>query len=172
MVPFPWESKLSGIHQAKGAPVIGWYRRQFTIPKEFPASDRVWLRFGAVDWRADVWVNGRKVVEHEGGYTPFEADISDAIKRDGQNVLVVRAFDPTDPSLPTGKQVGWYTPSSGIWQTVWLEARPKSYIADFTMIPAIDPARVGFQVDSRRPTRRRPTFRLTSRPVISRGGPS
>jgi Glycosyl hydrolases family 2, sugar binding domain/Glycosyl hydrolases family 2, TIM barrel domain/Glycosyl hydrolases family 2 len=146
VVPFPWESKLSGIHQPKDAPVIGWYRRQFTIPKDFPPGDRVWLRFGAVDWRADVWVNGQKVVEHEGGYTPFEADISDTIKRDGQNVVIVRAFDPTDPALPTGKQVGWYTPSSGIWQTVWLEARPKSFIADFTMIPAINPAKVDFQI--------------------------
>ena len=100
MVPFPWESELSGIHQVKDAPKIGWYRRHFTVPKNFPAEDRVWLRFGAVDWRADVWVNGRKVAEHEGGYTPFEADISDALRRDGENVLVVRAFDPTDPNLP------------------------------------------------------------------------
>ena len=100
VVPFPWESELSGIHQVKGAPKIGWYRRRFTVPKDFPAERRVWLRFGAVDWRADVWVNGRKVAEHEGGYTPFEADISDAVTRDGENVLVVRAFDPTDPNLP------------------------------------------------------------------------
>ena len=97
MVPFPWESELSGIHQVKGAPKVGWYRRRFTVPKDFPADQRVWLRFGAVDWRADVWVNGRKVAEHEGGYTPFEADISDAVNRETENVLVVRAFDPTDP---------------------------------------------------------------------------
>ncbi len=146
VVPFPWESKLSGIHQPKGAPNIGWYRRSFTVPKEFKADQHVWLRFGAVDWRADVWVNGRKVAEHEGGYTPFEADITDAVHRDGPNVLVVRAFDATDPGRPTGKQVGWYTPSSGIWQTVWLEARPKSFITDFTMTPAIDPAAVAFRV--------------------------
>ena len=141
VVPFPWESELSGVHETKGTSKIGWYRRRFTVPKEFPADHRVWLRFGAVDWRADVWVNGRKVAEHEGGYTPFEADISDALKRDGENVVVVRAFDPTDPGLPTGKQVGWYTPSSGIWQTVWLEARPKTYIADFRIVTAIQPAR-------------------------------
>jgi hypothetical protein len=146
VVPFPWESELSGIHQAQGSPKIGWYRRRFPVPKEFPPDQQVWLRFGAVDWRADVWVNGRKVVEHEGGYTPFEADITEAVHREGDNVLVVRAFDPTDPSLPTGKQIHWYTPSSGIWQTVWLEARPKGYIADFRIIPALDPARVTFQV--------------------------
>jgi glycosyl hydrolase family 2 len=142
VVPFPWESELSGIHQIQGAPKVAWYRRQFRIPTEFSAGERVWLRFGAVDWRADVWVNGRKVVEHEGGYTPFEADISDAVERGGENVVVVRALDTTDPSLPTGKQVGWYTPSSGIWQTVWLEARPRTYIADFRIVTKIGPASV------------------------------
>ena len=107
----------------------------------------MWLRFGAVDWRADVWVNGRKVAEHEGGYTPFEADISDVVNRDGENVVVVRAFDATDAALPTGKQVGWYTPSSGIWQTVWLEARPKTYIADFRIVTGIAPAKVAVKAD-------------------------
>ena len=62
------------------APKIGWYRRHFTVPATFPADQHVWLRFGAVDWRADVWVNGRKVAEHEGGYTPFDADISDSVQ--------------------------------------------------------------------------------------------
>jgi hypothetical protein len=147
VVPFPWESELSGIHQVKGAPRVGWYRRHFAIPKIFPSDQRVWLRFGAVDWRADVWINGRKVAEHEGGYTPFEADISDAITRDGENFLVVRAFDPTDPGLPTGKQVGWYTPSSGIWQTAWLEARPKTFIADFQIVTTIEPAVARFKVE-------------------------
>ena len=109
VVPFPWESELSGIHEVKDAPKVGWYRRRFAIPKNFPAGQRVWLRFDAVDWHADVWVNGRKVAEHEGGYTPFEADISDALTPAAENVLVVRAFDPTDPNLPTGKQIGWYT---------------------------------------------------------------
>ena len=142
VVPFPWESELSGIHQIQGAPKVGWYRRVFKIPTEFRDGERIWLRFGAVDWRALVWVNGRKVAEHEGGYTPFEADISDAVVRGGENVVVVRVQDTTDPSLPTGKQVGWYTPSSGIWQTVWLEARPKAYIADFRMLTKIAPASV------------------------------
>jgi hypothetical protein len=147
VVPFPWESELSGIHQIQGAPKVGWYRRRFSVPKEFPAGQRVWLRFGAVDWRADVWVNGRKVAEHEGGYTPFESDISDALERQGENVVVVRAFDATDPALPTGKQVGWYTPSSGIWQTVWLEARPKTHIADFRIVTGIAPPSVRVNAD-------------------------
>jgi hypothetical protein len=143
IVPFGWESELSGIHQPKGAPQIGWYRRTFTVPEDFPKDDRVWLRFGAVDERADVWVNGKKVAEHDGGYTPFEADITDALKPEGPNTLVVRAFDPTDPSHPTGKQVHWYTTTSGIWQTVWLESRPKAHLASFTIRTlALDPARV------------------------------
>jgi hypothetical protein len=175
VVPFPWESKLSRINQTKGAPKIGWYRRRFRIPKEFAPGFRVWLRFGAVDWRADVWVNGRKIGEHEGGYTPFELDISDSLDREADNVLVVRAFDPTDPALPTGKQVGWYTPSSGIWQTVWLEARPKTYIAGFRITTQIQPAKVQIFVDiagidreryevSLKPLDR--TVKVVSRPVL------
>ena len=126
---------------------MGWYRRRFKVPQEFPAGERVWLRFGAVDWRADVWLNGRKVAEHEGGYTPFEADISDAVDRAGDNVVVVRAFDPTDPNLPTGKQVGWYTPSSGIWQTVWLESRPKTHITAFRIVTKVEPASVHIKAE-------------------------
>ena len=140
-VPFGWESELSGIHKAEGAPKVAWYRRTFDVPKDFPSDHHVWLRFGAVDEHADFWVNGKHVAEHDGGYTPFEADITDALKKDGPNVVVVRAFDPTDPSHPTGKQVGWYTPTSGIWQTVWLEARPRTRIAGFTIKTEIDPAR-------------------------------
>ena len=146
LVPFPWESELSGIHQAKGAPKVGWYRRHFTVPKDFPANERVWLRLDAVDWRAQVWVNGQQVADHEGGYTPIEVDVSDVVTREGDNQVVVRAFDPTDPELPTGKQVGWYTPSSGIWQTVWLEARPQSYIASFQIRTiSLEPAK--FEVE-------------------------
>src|SRR5262249_6863407 len=76
---------LSGPHQRKGAPGRGWYPRPFRSPAAFPADHRVWLRFGAVDWRADAWVNGRKVGEHEGGYTPFEFDVTDVIARDAEN---------------------------------------------------------------------------------------
>ena len=142
-VPFPWESELSGIHELKG-PKVGWYRRTFEIPADFPKDARTWLRFEAVDWQADVWVNGKKVAEHEGGYSPFEADVTDAIAPGKPAVVVVRAFDPTDPALPTGKQVGWYTPSSGIWQTVWLESRPKGWIGEFTIRtnPDLDSATV------------------------------
>ena len=149
VVPFCWESELSGIGNAKDAPKIGWYRRTFDVPKDFPKGDRVWLRFGAVDWRADVWVDNAKVGDHEGGYTPFEFDVTDKLKGDGPHTVVVRAFDPTDPSLPVGKQVGWYTTTSGIWQTVWLESRPKARIKDFTVTTTVKPGdvRATFRVD-------------------------
>lgn len=138
-VPFCWESELSGIAEhARDTPKVGWYRRSFRVPKDFPKGDRVWLRFGAVDHRADVWVDGVKVGEHEGGYTPFEFDITRVFKEDGEHSLVVRAFDPTDPSLPTGKQVGWYTTTSGIWQTVWLESRPATHVDDMKVTTNLD----------------------------------
>ena len=78
MVPFGWESELSGIQQVdyRG---VAWYRRTFRVPDDFPEADRVRLHFGAVDWLADVWVNGRHVATHEGGYTPFSADITEAL---------------------------------------------------------------------------------------------
>lgn len=148
VVPFPWESELSGVKRPDYHGVA-WYRRELAVPADFPKDDRVWLRFGAVDHEADVWVNAQRVVHHEGGYTPFEADITDALKlAEGKpSVVTVRVFDPTDPSLPTGKQVGWYTTTSGIWQTVWLESRPKARIERFTLVTEIDPARASFDVE-------------------------
>jgi hypothetical protein len=145
-VPFGWESALSGIHR-KDYRGVAWYRRTFSVPADFPQRHRVWLRFGAVDWRAHVWINGRKMAEHEGGYAPFEADITSALEPGGENVVTVRAFDPTDANLPTGKQVQWYTPTSGIWQTVWLESRPAAHIRGFTIRTQIDPARVHIELE-------------------------
>ena len=148
VVPFPWESRLSTIHKPDYQGVA-WYRREFVVPESFPSGRQVWLRFGAVDWEAQVWVNGEFVAKHEGGYTPFEVDISDAIKAQGgkPSTVVVRAFDPTDPSLPTGKQVGWYTRTSGIWQTVWLESRPAARIGRWTVKTEIDPKKAHFNVE-------------------------
>ena len=105
VVPFPWESELSGIHQIQGAPKVGLVSPRFQCPNGFPADDRVWLRFGAVDWRADVWVNGRKVAEHEGGYTPFEADISDAVDRGGRKRRGRPRVRPDRPR-PADRQAG------------------------------------------------------------------
>ena len=148
VVPFPWESELSGVTRPDYHGVA-WYRREFIVPADFPKDQHVWLRFGAIDWEADVWVNGRHVARHEGGYTPFEADITEALKAtEGKPAVVtVRVYDPTDPSLPTGKQVGWYTSTSGIWQTVWLEARPSAYIKRWTIKTETDPARAIFEIE-------------------------
>ncbi len=133
-VPYGWESRLSGIQETNG-PQIGWYRREFRPPADWQGS-RVWLRFEAVDWAARVWVNGTEMGSHEGGYTPFAFDITEQVQPGESATVVVRAFDPTDRHLPTGKQVAyWYTFTSGIWQTVWLEARPARYLGSLSLIP-------------------------------------
>jgi len=137
VVPFPWESKLSGIGRTdyKG---VAWYRRNFIIPKAWQGK-RIWLCFGAVDWHATVWLNGEKVGEHEGGYSEFRFDVTDKVRFDVPNLLVVRAVDFTDHETPIGKQVQWwYTSTSGIWQTVWLEATGQVCVKKFRIIPIAD----------------------------------
>jgi len=133
-VPFCWQSKLSGVADLTGQE-IGWYRRTIRIPPEFEGR-RIWLRFDAVDWDARVWIDGHEVGRHEGGYTPFEFDVTPWARPGEEATVVVRAADATDRELPLGKQVpGWYTPTSGIWQTVWLEARPAQYIDRLRLTP-------------------------------------
>lgn len=133
VVPFPWESKLSGVADTSRQKV-GWYRREINPPAEWKGQ-RVWLCFGAIDWEAQVWVNGKEVGKHEGGYSPFALDITDRVGPGEAASLVVRTYDRTDPAHPTGKQVFWYTTTSGIWQTVWLEARPAAHLADLRLTP-------------------------------------
>lgn len=136
VIPFPWQSKLSGIGDTSGQQV-GWYRRTVTLPETW-RGQRVWLRFGAVDWEARVWVNGREVGRHEGGYTPFEFDVTDVAPPGSEATIVLRAYDATDPELPLGKQVPrWYTATSGVWQTVWLEARPATYVDRLRLVPRL-----------------------------------
>ncbi len=150
IVPFPWQSSLSGIGDVpedyEDYPVtilpryqkhrIGWYMRTFYTPPWVEEGKRVFLNFGAVDWRADVWINGFYVGKHEGGYTPFSFDITDYLLPTGfRNVVVVRAYDPgnsDDDLIPIGKQGDmWYTPVSGIWQTVYLDERGKVYFENY-----------------------------------------
>ena len=137
-VPFPWQSPLSGIHDTayQGA---AWYERDVTIPADM-AGRRVFLVFGAVDWCATVWVNGQQIADHEGGYSPFEVELTGKVKPGQSARVAVRAYDVTDPETPTGKQTGWYTPSGGIWQTVYLEARGASYLREARITPDIDHA--------------------------------
>lgn len=142
LVPFAVESSLSGVGKRLGDGNELWYNRSFTVPAKWNGG-RVLLHFGAVDWKADVWVNGTKVGSHTGGFTPFTFDITPALKK-GANDLQVRVWDPTDKGFqPRGKQVNnpegiWYTPVSGIWQTVWLEAVPAQYIANVKTTPDLD----------------------------------
>ena len=142
LVPFAVESQLSGVERRLSEHEALWYQRTFTIPASW-RKNNVLLHFGAVDWQADVWVNGVKVGTHTGGYTPFAFDITAALKK-GENNLVVRVIDTTDKGYqPRGKQVSnpggiWYTPVSGIWQTVWLEPVPATHITDVRILPDID----------------------------------
>jgi len=138
VVPFPPESSLSGIG-CKDFMESVWYRRFFDVPEEW-LNGRVLLHFGAVDYEARVWVNGSQVGYHRGGYTPFTCDITDVVKPKG-NELVVWARDECRSGLqPTGKQCHrlksfgcLYTRVTGIWQTVWLEAVPNTYIRSFRL---------------------------------------
>jgi hypothetical protein len=135
-VPFCWESELSGI--AKKGETTGWYRRSFVIPASW-SGKHAWLHFDAVDEEAQVWANGKELGTHHGGYSPFEFDLNNVAKPGETVTLTLRAFDPTDQELPVGKQTpGWYTYTSGIWQTVWLEARPEYYIQSFSLTPRRD----------------------------------
>ena len=142
LVPFAIESSLSGVARRIHDRQELVYQRSFTIPSAWK-NKRVLLHFGAVDWKADVWVNDIKVGSHTGGYAPFSFDITPALEGKS-NKLTVKVWDPTDRSYqPRGKQVSnpsgiWYTPVSGIWQTVWLEPVNEKHIQDLRILPNID----------------------------------
>jgi len=148
LVPFPIESALSGVTRRVGPGERVWYRRMLRIPDALKGQ-RILLHFGAVDWEAEVFVNGKPIGSHRGGYDPFSLDITEALKSDGsEQEILVAVWDPTDRGpQPRGKQVTrpggiYYTPTTGIWQTVWLEAVPKTHIEDLH----IDPDSVARQV--------------------------
>ena len=152
LVPFAVESSLSGVGKRLGENNELWYQRQFTVPSSW-RSKRVLLHFGAVDWKTDVWVNDVKVGTHTGGFTPFSFDVTAALKK-GENTLTVKVWDPTDRGpQPRGKQVNkpegiWYTPVSGIWQTVWLEPVAQNYITGLKTTPDIDQHKLTLEVGS------------------------
>lgn len=151
LVPFAVESALSGVMKNVGEKNKLWYRRTFPAPK---SNGRLLLHFEAVDWAADVFVNGRRIAGHTGGYDPFSVEITTALKPVGEQELVVAVYDPTDAShQPRGKQVAkpnsiWYTPVTGIWQTVWLEEVGVSYIQDVQITPDVDASSVQLNVQS------------------------
>jgi beta-galactosidase/beta-glucuronidase len=154
LAPFAVESALSGVMKTVGKDNRLWYRRRFSVPRQWSAQ-RVVLHFGAVDWEATVFVNGRQVKNHRGGYDPFSCDITDVLKETGEQEIVVSVWDPTDAGQqPRGKQVNepngiWYTPVTGIWQTVWMEPVPEASIERIRTIPDIDAGAVKVTVFGR-----------------------
>ena len=150
LVPFAIESSLSGVGKTIKADQSLWYERKFQIPEDWKGKN-VLLNFGAVDWKAEVFVNGNKI-EHTGGYTPFSFNITKNLK-DGENSLAVRVWDSTGNGLPRGKQIEnprgiFYTSVSGIWQTVWLEPVSASHISGLKITPDLDSSSFDIKVDS------------------------
>ncbi len=148
-VPYPPESHASGIGDA-GFHRGCWYQREVDLA---PGEDRVFLRFGAVDYAARVWVNGRLAVTHEGGHTPFAADITQLLDPGGRQVITVRAEDdPQELTKPRGKQdwqlephAMWYPRTTGIWQTVWIERVPRTYVDKIRWTPRVEGFAIGFE---------------------------
>ena len=143
LVPFAVESSLSGVQKEVGENNELWYKRTFSVPANWKSKDIV-LNFGAVDWKADVFVNDILIGSHQGGFTPFSFNITPYLTGKSNQKLVVRVWDPSDKGhQPRGKQTSnpegiWYTPVTGIWQTVWLEPVATNHITSVKSIPDID----------------------------------
>lgn len=150
-VPFAYQSELSGIHTDEHCDVV-WYQRVISIPQDMRSLRRL-LHFGAVDYKADVWLNGQYLGGHEGGYTPFTFDITDQTVEKEEVTLTVRCEDRLECSQPRGKQsyrpepfACWYTPVTGIWQSVWLEGVGQYYPTDFRLTPCLERASLKVEV--------------------------
>jgi beta-galactosidase/beta-glucuronidase len=152
-VPFAYQTPLSGIHDPAFHDFV-WYKRNFQVDEAWMGK-RVWLHFGAVDYRAWVYVNGQYVGMHEGGHTPFQFDITDMLNWTDEQV-VVRVEDPsTDETIPRGKQFWlekpdaiWYTRTTGIWQTVWLEPVQAGHLARVKFQPDLDRGDVVIELET------------------------
>jgi hypothetical protein len=180
LVPFPVESALSGVGRSVAPDQRLWYRRLFRVPPAWKGK-RVWLRFDAVDWESTVLVNGREVGRHTGGYDPFGFDVTDALTRQPDQEIVLSVWDPSDAgSQPRGKQVLkprgiWYTATTGIWQTVWLEPLPAAAIERLTIVPDIDKGTVSVAavtIGRAEGLRLRATIAEEKLPVASAEGPA
>jgi hypothetical protein len=142
LVPFPPQSRLSRVEKSVDPHDRIWYRRTFTIPPAW-SGQRLLLHFGAVDWECQVMLNGVVVGSHRGGYDAFTCDISSAIRASGEQELVVSAWNPVEGGQPRGKQSLhpggiFYTPTTGIWQTVWLEPVPEAHLSGLTLVTDVD----------------------------------
>jgi beta-galactosidase/beta-glucuronidase len=151
--PLSDRSALSGVMKRVSPTDKLWYRRTFKAP-DLKDGRSLLLHFGAVDWDCEVFINGKIVGDHIGGYDPFTIEITDALgKSKAEQELVVSVTDPSDANWqPRGKQVRepkgiWYTPTTGIWQTVWLEEVPTFYISELRVIPDVDAGAVRVKVE-------------------------
>ncbi len=153
LVPFAVESALSGVGRNVNENQALWYEREFTVPSAWKGQ-RVMLNFGAVDWKAEVYVDGQLAGEHTGGYTPFSFDVTDLLAKGRKHTLKVKVTDQTDKWFqPRGKQVAeprgiWYTAVTGIWQTVWMEPVPASHVKSYLAVADIDNAVLNVKVDA------------------------
>ena len=156
LVPFAVESSLSGVQKEVGENNELWYKRSFAVPANWKNKDVV-LNFGAVDWKADVFVNDILIGSHQGGFTPFSFNITPYLTGKSNQKLVVRGWDPSDRGYqPRGKQTSnpegiWYTPVTGIWQTVWLEPVATNHITSVKSIPNIDNGTMNVTVGTSQP---------------------
>ncbi|MCY4778277.1 beta-galactosidase [Sphingobacterium sp. UT-1RO-CII-1] len=152
LVPFAIESALSGVGKRLTEKQALWYNRELTVDKKL-RKGKVLLHFGAVDWQCDVYVNEQLIGRHEGGFNAFSFDITKALKKGDKQDIAVRVWDPTSEGpQPRGKQINnphgiWYTPVSGIWQTVWLEGVADTYIVSTKQTPDVDNKRLSFQAE-------------------------
>jgi beta-galactosidase/beta-glucuronidase len=157
LVPFAVESALSGVKRQLLPGQRLWYRRTITCPSAEWKSSRVLLHFGAVDWETEVFINRQKAGDHRGGYLPFTFDVTELLRDDGENELVVAVWDPSDKG---GQECGkqslhpksiWYTAVSGIWQTVWLERVPETSIESLKLTPDVDAGTLSVEAELRGP---------------------
>lgn len=150
LVPFAIESALSGVGKRVSQNDALWYNNDIVLDLKTDKNNLI-IHFGAVDWRCDLYVNGKHVGQHEGGFNPFSFDITSFLKKGKKQNIALRVWDPTsDGPQPRGKQINnphgiWYTPVTGIWQTVWMESVPKTYIARTKHTPDVDAKALHFE---------------------------
>ena len=157
LVPYPIESAISGVRKRVSENENLWFKRDFVIPNVWK-NKHILLNFEACDWETKVWVDGKEVGTHRGGYDPFTFDITQSLGNQKHHELLVCVWDPTDKGTqPRGKQVSspgsiWYTPTTGIWQTVWIEPVNESYISSFRTVTNADNGTIIFKSDVKNAT--------------------
>lgn len=163
-VPYVYQCELSGIGQTESHDVV-WYGKTFRLPDCFDA--RTHLIFGAVDWHCDLFVNGRYAGSHDGGYTPFRTDITPFLRADGEQELILRVEDTLRCDQLRGKQSWekepsrcWYTPSTGIWQSVWLERVPDNPIQSIHITPNLPQSEIRCEISLNKPPKKDGQFKI------------